>query len=270
MDLGGGTIGMKNRRIEFPNLRVGGTSWVIEGSLADNLRYLSSDVSDMEIVLFDTQEQSNMPSHDEVRELYDICCERDMTCTVHFPVDICPSPDAGERVSCEDVCLRTIELFAPLEPFAWISHLVGEQRGKIPSDDMKKWCDASRKSAARIAAAVDDKRKVCVETLDYDLAQVLDIVDTLGLSVCLDIGHIIKFGYPVREQIKRYMPRTRVVHVHGVKPDGTDHVDLSYFDKDLFAEMIKHMSHGDEKVLTMEVFGRDYERSLAVLENMQR
>ena len=62
---------MNNRdALSFYNntLRVGGTSWVIPGTFSENLRCLSKDVSDMEIVLFDTPEQSNIPSKDEVKE----------------------------------------------------------------------------------------------------------------------------------------------------------------------------------------------------------
>ena len=42
---------MIKRDLEPAGLRFGGTSWVAPGTFADNLRYLSNDVSDMEIVL---------------------------------------------------------------------------------------------------------------------------------------------------------------------------------------------------------------------------
>nr|MBP9976033.1 hypothetical protein [Synergistaceae bacterium] len=80
---------MIKRVLEGNGLRLGGTSWVIPGTFADNLRYLSNDVSDMEIVLFDTPEHSNIPSKDEVRALRDLCGGLDMSCTVHLPSEIC-------------------------------------------------------------------------------------------------------------------------------------------------------------------------------------
>jgi sugar phosphate isomerase/epimerase len=255
----------ERNKLMFPPTRIGATSWVINGSLSDNLRRISSDVSDMEIVLFDTEEQSNMPSEEEVSELRRLCGELDITCTVHFPVDVCASSDAAQRRDCEDKCMRTAELFAPLDPFAWILHLVGGTRGRTPDSDIAKWREESRKSAGRIASVINDKRRLCVETLDYDFTFVEDIVEDLGLSVCLDVGHLVRFGYPVRRNIKKYMPHTRVVHVHGVKPDGTDHVDLSYFDSGLLSETIELMSDGCERVMTMEVFEDDYERSVSVL-----
>ena len=57
---------MIKRDLEPAGLRFGGTSWVTPGTFADNLRYLSNDVSDMEIVLFDTPEHSNMPTDERL------------------------------------------------------------------------------------------------------------------------------------------------------------------------------------------------------------
>jgi len=241
---------------------------IVKGSLSDNLRSLSSDLSDMEMVLFDTDGHTNMPSPDEVIRLKALCKDLGMTCTVHFPVDICASDDARIRRRCEDKCLRTVELFSQLAPFAWILHLTGAKRGRIPDDDIEKWRDKSRKSAERICSALDNKSKLCVETLDYDFSFIEDIVSDTGLSICLDIGHLIKFGYPVRQRIKKYMPLARVVHIHGVKPDGTDHVDLSYCSRELISETIAMMSDNSERVMTLEVFEDDYEPSLKVLKEI--
>jgi len=258
------------KRAGFRNMRVGGTSWVIRGSLADNLRHLSSGVSDMEVVLFDSNGCSNMPSRAEVEELRRICGDLGMTCTVHFPADISPHLEETSRVRNEEMCLRTIDLFAPLEPFAWIMHIMGDLRGKEPSADMKTWHEEGRKSADRIARAVTDKKSICLETLDYDFAHAEAIVRDLGLSVCLDIGHMVKFGHSARSEIKRLLPCARVIHAHGVRPDGTDHVDLSFFDASLLAETIAWTDDGSERVMTMEVFESDYPKSLDVINDILR
>ena len=143
---------MIKRDLEPAGLRFGGTSWVAPGTFADNLRYLSDDVSDMEIVLFDTPEHSNMPSKEEIRLLRELCGELDMSCTVHFPAEICVSCSTLERQEREDLCLRTVELFAPLDPFAWILHVVGEKRGNFPSAEMGSWLEKSIKSAEKLPA----------------------------------------------------------------------------------------------------------------------
>ncbi len=261
---------MTTKELEYPGLRLGGTSWVVQGSFADNLRYLSKDVSDMEIVLFDTPEQSNMPTKDEVRALKDLCEELDMSCTVHFPADICGTAPAEELKEREGLCLRTLDLFEQLDPFAWIMHIVGEKRGDPPSRNIDDWLEKSLRSAEKIAGTVDDRKKICIETLDFDPSYVEHLAYSAGTSVCLDIGHLIRCGFPVRETALRTADAVRVLHLHGVMPDGTDHRDLSYMDPGLFRSVSEIMSGGEERVMTIEVFEEDYDRSVSVLKNMGR
>ena len=253
-------------KIKLKNLRLGGTSWVIPGTLAENLRYLSRDSDDMEIVLFDTPEGSNIPSADEVAELHDICLELGMSCNVHFPLGICGPEDEAGIAKYNDSCLRTIELFAPLEPSAWALHIDGNvRRHGSPSDSIERWRDTVRRSLALIAPCVGDPKKICAETLDYDFDYVFDIVREAGISVCLDIGHLIIGGYPVRERIERYLPFAGLIHIHGVRPDGTDHVDMSYFDPDLFKYVLSLCGQGPERVMSIEVFESDYDKSIAAI-----
>ncbi|MDO5563237.1 MAG: cobamide remodeling phosphodiesterase CbiR [Synergistaceae bacterium] len=253
-------------RIKFPNIRMSGTSWVVPRTLAENLRYLSREVNDMEIVLFDTPQGSNIPTKDEVLELRGLCGELGMTCNVHFPFGVCGPEDEAEIMRYDDSCMRMIELFEPLEPSAWVLHIDGNvRRTGTPSDNIDKWRENARKSLARIGSSVPDKKKICAETLDYDFDYVFDIVKEAGLSVCLDIGHLIIGGYPVRERIEKYLPDAGVVHIHGVRPDGTDHVDMSYFDPALFRRIVSLCADGRERIMSIEVFEEDYDKSIAAI-----
>ena len=260
---------MIRRSLEVKGLRLGGTSWVVPGTFADNLRYLSNEVSDMEIVLFDTPEHSNMPSKDEVRALRDLCGELGMSCTVHFPADICVTAPAEELSKREEMCLRTLDLFGDLDPFAWILHIVGEKRGDPPSPDIDDWLEKSLISAEKIASAADDRRKICIETLDFDPRYVEYLAASAATSMCLDIGHLIKCARSVYETAFRSADAVRVLHVHGVMPDGTDHRDLSYMDPELFMSVTEIMSGGRERVMTIEVFEDDYGRSIEKLKKMK-
>ena len=249
-------------------LRFGGTSWVVPGSFADNLRVLAEDVGDMELVLFDTPQASNIPSRAEVAELAALCRELRMTCTVHFARDISTATDAAARTQDEDAALRLLELFAPLDPFAWIVHFCGERRGPSPSADMARWLDNTQRSAARLASAAGDSHKICAETLDYDFDLIYDLIKGAGLSVCLDVGHLVKYGFDARAKVLEYVADASVLHLHGVRPDGTDHVDLSHFDAGLFAFLMNSADDGRERVCTLEVFENDYAKSLPVLKKL--
>ncbi len=255
-------------RLKLPGLRIGGTSWVVEGSLADNLRALSKESEDMQIVLFDGPYGCNIPSKQETAELAHLCRELGMSCTVHFPADLCLSPDIEERIRCEDSCLRIMELFAPLAPCSYILHLAGEIYGKRPSADMEKWSELSLASLNRLAAAADDRRRICAETLDYDLRLAFPVIEAAGISVCLDIGHLVRYGHDVMAQIEYFRPLIRSIHIHGVKPDGTDHVDMGWFSRSLFTNAVRSLASDErERVMTLEVFEKDYERSIEVIKN---
>ena len=250
-------------RLRAPHLKFGGTSWVVNGSFADNMRELSHCVDSMQFVLFDNEYGSDIPSKEEVRELAALQEDLGMSCTVHFPHDICLSPDVAERVRCEDSCLRIMELFDALDPFAFILHLDGEQFGKYPSADMERWSEMSAGSLARLARAARSSKKICVETLDYDIAIAYPLIKANGMSVCIDIGHLVRYGHPVLEQTQMYMADTPVLHIHGVKPDGTDHCSMEHFDAGLFASVIEKLAaDGRERIMTIEVFEDDYRRSI--------
>lgn len=252
--------------LRFPGIRLGGTSWVIQGSFADNLRVLSEEVQDMQLVLFDNSYGSNLPTQEEVRELAALRRELNMSCTVHFPNDICLSPNTAERVRCEDSCLRIMELFAPLDPFAWILHLDGELFGRRPSADMPTWLEKSSRSLEKLAANSENPAAIAVETLDYDIKTVCPLIEERGLSICMDIGHLIRYGHPVLEQLKLYLPKIRTLHIHGVNEDGTDHLNMSFFSPALFHAITALLaSDGLERVMTVEVFEKDYELSLKAI-----
>ena len=257
------------QRLKFGSLRMGGTSWVVAGGLADNAKALSQEVSDMEIVLFDTPQASNIPTSDEILRLKELCGELDISCTVHFPTDLCLSQGKKQQTACEDSCLEIAELFAPLEPFAWILHLDGDIRGEdIPSYNIERWRTLANSSLNSIAVKTGFAQKICVETLDYDFCYADDIVLQNGLSICTDVGHLVRYRRDVTAALQKYLPHTKVLHIHGVKADGTDHVDMSYFDTELLREVLSLCDDGIERVMSMEVFEEDYHKSLEVFKDL--
>ena len=110
---------------------------------------------------------------------------------------------------------------------------------------------------------------MCIRDRDYNFRLVYSAVAENGISVCLDVGHLVRYGHPVLEQMETYLPVTRVIHIHGVKPDGTDHVDMSWFDAELFREILKKLGgDGRERVMTLEVFEDGYKKSLKAIKKM--
>jgi sugar phosphate isomerase/epimerase len=259
----------------FP-FRLGTTSYIIPDDIIPNLRHLSGRVDDVELVLFEIDGLSNMPSSKDVAEIARIAQEDGLSYTVHLPLDTrLGSRDETERIASVGKCRRVMDLMAPVHPFAWILHLQGYRRGDPPTDDPARWVAQNRRSLTELLnAAAVDPRKVCVETLDYDFGLVAGLVESSDLSVCLDIGHLIVNGHDVAGHLNRWFERARVFHVHGVQADGTDHISLEHLPTGLLEDLsdrLARLSERDARVVTLEVFCEaDFERSIRVLQKRLR
>jgi sugar phosphate isomerase/epimerase len=91
------------------------------------------------------------------------------------------------------------------------------------------------------------------------------MVNEFGLSICLDIGHILTQGYDLRDYLKTYLPGTSIIHLHGVHK-GSDHLGIETLpetDLDLILSALRHY-HG---IVSIEVFSINaLKSSLSILE----
>lgn len=249
--------------------RLGTTSYIIPADILPNLQYLAGKVQDVELVLFESDAFSNMPTPDDVSAMKEYTQEYDMTFTVHLPLDTAlGSQDEMVRHQSVEKCLRVIERMMPVQPFGWILHLHGDQRGPVPSEDIGRWLIQLQKSLSMLLAAVSSSRALCVETLDYDFGLVADLIPRFDLGVCLDIGHLVLRQDDLEKHFALWGERARVLHLHGVDPTGKDHVDLSYLNAEVLDSVLAWlMSPGSPaRVLTMEIFGEDdFEKSMKVM-----
>ena len=258
-----GTASLKKR---FP-FRLGTTSYIIPADLLSNVKFLADKVDDIELVLFESDEITNLPDAATVKMLKEVAEQHDLTYTVHLPLDIWMGhEDESVRRRSVDKCLRVIECTASLSPFTYVIHFHGDHPGESPSLDLARWIDGHRRSVGRLLQNVNS-RDLCVETLDYAYDLIEDIVSDYGLSVCLDIGHLLLCGQGPEDYLDRYLPQTRVLHIHGVE-NGNDHRSLAFFPAGLLTTLIDQLGSGSEKsrVLTMEIFDeRAFNQSLDIL-----
>jgi sugar phosphate isomerase/epimerase len=256
----------------FP-FRLGTTSYIIPDEIEPNVRALAPWVDDIELVLFESEEISNLPDPSAISTLAALAAAHQLTYTVHFPLDgQLGAADEEIRRASVAQCLRVFHLTAPLGPHAWVLHFHGERRGEQPAEDVDAWSRRLDRSAAELLAGGMPPERLAVETLDYPFALVWPIVQRRGLGVCVDVGHLLLGGrHPVRA-LDAYRDRCRVVHLHGVR-DGRDHVDAAALDRALLQELYRALLRPDGApcVVTLEVFNQqDFERSLEILEEVWR
>jgi sugar phosphate isomerase/epimerase len=255
---------------QFP-FRLGTTSYIIPDDLVPNVTFLADKIDDVELVLFESDEISNLPDQDVIETLIALAEACDLTYTVHLPLDIdLGSREATARRRSVEKCRRVIYLTEPLQPFAYLLHLPGRRNGRDPADDLTSWTTALEESIRQLLDNGPAPETFCAETLAYPYEHVWDLVQRHGLSVCLDIGHILLSGYDLAAYLDIYLPRCRVVHLHGIR-EGKDHRDiggLAHHDLTRILGDLQATATQQERVLTLEVFDRrDFDRSLNVLRN---
>lgn len=250
----------------FP-FRLGTTSYVIPADILPNVRFLAEQVDDVEILLFESVGPFSVPSTETVSELVKLAADHGLTYTVHLPTDIHTGhAEESERRRAVESCRRIIERLEPVAPFAYIMHLAGGPGGPLPATDLSRWQALHRESLRSLLEMASPER-ICIENLDYPFAHAAGIVCDLGLSICCDIGHLLRYGGDVDAHLDRHWRRTRVIHLHGLA-DGRDHRSVSCLESSLLRKLMRRFRPAGEpeRLVTIEVFAEsDFRDSLQCL-----
>lgn len=249
--------------------RVGATSFVYADGWLANVERLAGRVRDVEILFFEVNDPGCLPTAAELKGLALWKVRGDLTYTLHTPLDasLASEDETRRRGGVEKVC-RAINAARPLNPHSYVVHVyLGDREHDRPPSDLKAWRLRATRSLEEIIASGIGPETLCVESIDYDFALVEPVIEALGLSVALDVGHLHRDGRLQEDVIARNLHRTRVIQWHGTDPTGRDHRSLSFFPTDrarLLVDML--LSAGFAGVLTLEVFREDdFEESLAIL-----
>lgn len=242
-----------HRKNGFP-FRLGCTSYVYPEGLLPNVRKMAPIVDDIEIVLFETESLSNLPSSAVMYGLTEIRKEYGNTYTVHFPIDKkAASPDREERKYFQEQAIKIIRLTLPLHPFAYILHLEGiTENANPPQRDA--WKSRSMETCEEILNCSGvDSAAIAVENLGYPAEWNEEIVEHFGFSFCMDVGHLWLYRYDWETILRHYLKDTRVIHLHGVSY-GKDHLSIEKNDQLSLKRLATEYLPIFKNVVTLEVF----------------
>lgn len=140
-------------------------------------------------------------------------------------------PSSAVRRQSREAVLKTLDRAMPLNPSSHTLHLTFQGVDHHP-DTIKAWQESAIGSLIRLLkSAPFSPRSLCVETLDFPPPWLAPVVNQLDLSICVDVGHIIRFGFDLQESLELFSQRIGIFHLHGVS--GTqDHRSLEYLHSD--------------------------------------
>lgn len=229
--------------------RLGSTSYVYRGDLLHNVEKLAGQVQDIELILFDLDSgESNLPSHATVQRMADLAAAHDLTYTVHLPLDLRYTPGVHH------VSLRKAEqvigLTQALHPYAYVFHLDGT------GAEESNWASQARKAIETLIDLVKRPALLALENLEsYAPERLEPIFAVLPIVRALDIGHLWKAGRNPLPTLDAWLPRTRVIHLHGMA--AQDHQSLTVMPPAQLDPIIARLVDW-RGVLTLEVFEADF------------
>jgi len=223
----------------FP-FRLGTTSYILPDDILPNVRYLAGRVQDVELVLFEVDDgRNNLPSGEVVAELAALAEAHALTYTVHLPLDL--RLGAGGDLGHVSLAKAkaVIERTRPLNPWAYVLHLDGRE------------LLAARDSADRARRAAEWQDQA---------VRALEVV-----ARCVDIGHLWLDQQDPVPYLRSALPRTRVIHLHGV--GQRDHQSLALIAPDALDRVLAVLlAEAYAGVVTLEIFSQaDLDGSVAAL-----
>jgi sugar phosphate isomerase/epimerase len=227
-------------------MRIGTTSYIFPADIITNVRKLAGKVSDIEIVLFESDEDgSNFPDASVISELRRIGSEHDLTYTIHLPLDV---HLADEHPFLESA-LRVIGITEKLRPQGYVAHL----DTRDGNNELNRLVENSLRSLEFFVREAVPAEQLCAENLENHPGGFIDaILSQTSVSCCVDIGHLWKQNVDPIPCLEAWLPRARVVHLHGV--EEYDHRRLSLMPPEKLDPVVDVLRRNFTGVLTLEIF----------------
>jgi sugar phosphate isomerase/epimerase len=238
-------------------LRLGTTSAVYPDDLLPNVRRLAGLVQDVEWVVFEVA--YGLPGPGVVAEMARLGRGYGHSYTVHLPLDLAlAAADDSARQASVETARRVIAAARPLDPWAYVVHLEPGGDETLQLSAWTPWHGRAERSLQALAAAAGHAGLLAVENLpEYPAGRLSPLLDRLPLSLCLDVGHLLRQGTDPRPLLAQQLGRARAVHLHGVE-GGRDHQSLAAMDQGLLLQLLRTLwQERFGGVVTIEVFDAD-------------
>jgi sugar phosphate isomerase/epimerase len=251
--------------------RLGTTSYIIPTDILPNVRYLVGKVQDVELVLFEVDDgPSNLPTPGQIAELRALVAGQDLSYTVHLPLDLRLADDGSPRHVSLEKARRVIECTRDLDPWAYVLHLDGKSvRSGATPEALRRWQEQAVQSLELVGEWAGGLQKLAVENLEgYPLDFYEPILAHSTVSRCVDVGHLWLDGHDPLAYLRQALPRTRVIHIHGIAE--RDHKSLAHVTPEKLRAVVDELIRANYTgVFTIEIFSEDdFQTSLEALQKV--
>jgi adenosylcobalamin phosphodiesterase len=249
----------------FP-FKIGTTSFIYPDSYVQNVKMLAPYLDEIEMILFESNPNS-LPSKHEIKELFALSNQYDVSYNIHLPLDMSLGvKDSSMRHSAIETIKQVMDLTAPLFPKSYTLHLpYGES--DFENERVKRWKERTYHSMDTLCSFGFNSRTISIETLNYPLEWVEEILLDFNLSVCMDLGHLILYELDMKDVFDRYKNRTSIIHLHGAN-DNQDHQPLDLLSKSNLMTILTMLKQFIG-IVSIEVFSFDHlNASLKYLESV--
>lgn len=250
----------------FP-FRIATTSYIFPDNIIPNVSKLGNFFDEIELVLFESLPPSSLPTEEDIRHLTHLKQQMDITYNVHLPYDIAlTDPDPMRQDMAVHVLTTVLKLTQPLDPTTYTLHIPVYEK-KVDTAFINA---TSRQLSRLLDSGIDagiEPQKISIETLDYPIEWLDPLLNRYDLSVCMDFGHLIRYGYDPEQLFKKYKNKIVIIHLHGVQ-NKRDHGHLNLLsekERTVIADILKQF----KGILSLEVFSyHNLSVSLKTLENL--
>ncbi|HXF68823.1 MAG TPA: cobamide remodeling phosphodiesterase CbiR [Thermoflexus sp.] len=231
------------------NFRLGSTSYVYPADVLPNVERLAGMVEDIELVLFEVDEASNLPDARTVIRLREIADRHKLSYTVHLPLDLRLGAEGEAWASSVEKARRIIRSTRPLNPWAYIVHLYPEE-----TQGQDRWREMCLRALEILAEETGDPSLLALENLENcPLEHLIPIMEQARARLCLDVGHLWRAKVDPLPALRAYLGWTRVIHLHGV--NQRDHESLTWVPSHALRAVLEELIRQRYKgVVTLEVF----------------
>lgn len=233
------------KKYTVPHLTLGATSFLLHAGYVPALRFAAERCEDVALLLMETGRHGEfLPTPEEIRDIGRIADGEGTSLHVHLPTEADFGTPEGTRAMV-DKAYRAVDRAAPLHPHSFVLHVdFPELRGVLLNTGAGRAGPAANQRPAEsgvgnglseerrgrtaealreIAACLPSPERLAVENLESFPTDFWDgWLDGTAYSRCLDIGHIWKDGGDPGPVLADWLPRVRVIHLHGLEPRGIE------------------------------------------------